>query len=80
MCRLIAYFRYSADDLVDRFAGTGIKALLIVNPDNPSGNFIVRDDLLRLCDWTFKNGISLVVDESFVDFADGEADRTYIVK
>ena len=70
-----SYFRYSADDLVDRFAGTGIKALLIVNPDNPSGNFIVRDDLLRLCDWTFKNGISLVVDESFVDFADGEADE-----
>lgn len=70
-----SYFRYSADDLVDRFEGTGIKALLIVNPDNPSGNFIVRDDLLRLCDWTFKSGISLVVDESFVDFADGEADE-----
>lgn len=65
-------YRYTADDLMDYFSDKDIKTLLVINPDNPSGNFIPRHDLMRLVDWTRNRGIRLVVDESFVDFADGD--------
>jgi histidinol-phosphate/aromatic aminotransferase/cobyric acid decarboxylase-like protein len=65
-------YSYSADDLTAFFADKGIKNLIIVNPDNPSGNYIPRADLLRLIAWAGEKGIRLVIDESFVDFADEE--------
>ena len=43
---------------------------MLVNPDNPSGHFIVREDILRLEEWAAARDMSIIVDESFVDFAD----------
>ncbi len=63
-------FSYTADDLMTFYADKDISTLLLVNPDNPSGNFIARDDLLRLAAWAECKSMRLVVDESFVDFAD----------
>ncbi|MCM1152578.1 MAG: aminotransferase class I/II-fold pyridoxal phosphate-dependent enzyme [Muribaculum sp.] len=63
-------FRYTADDLMSRFDKTDISSLIVVNPDNPSGNFIPFEDLERLCEWSKERGIRLVIDESFIDFAD----------
>lgn len=65
-------FRYNVHDLMNHFGSKDISALLVVNPDNPSGNFIPRRDLFTLIEWAEKKGILLIVDESFVDFADGE--------
>ena len=62
-------YRYSADDLMDFFEANPVDTLLIINPDNPSGNFIPKSDLLRLCEWSKKKGIRLMIDESFVDFS-----------
>ncbi len=70
--------RYSADDLMRHFGQRDIQCLLLVNPDNPSGNFIPVDDVLRLEHWCSEHGIRLVVDESFVDFSDGWADNSLI--
>lgn len=64
-----ADFHYTADDLMAFFADKQISSLLLINPDNPSGNFIPKADLLRLLDWTATRNIRLVLDESFVDFA-----------
>ncbi|MDE6689687.1 MAG: aminotransferase class I/II-fold pyridoxal phosphate-dependent enzyme, partial [Prevotella sp.] len=63
-------FRYTADDLMRFYSGTDIKLLLLINPDNPSGNFIPKADVIRLAAWCAENDIRLVVDESFVDFTD----------
>ena len=62
--------RYTVDDLKAFYETSGINVLLLINPDNPSGNFIGRDDVLSLADWCAQRGIRLLVDESFVDFAD----------
>lgn len=62
-------FKYSAADLMQFFGDKPIDTLLLINPDNPSGNYIPYDDLLSLIDWTKEKGIRFVVDESFVDFA-----------
>ena len=62
-------YRYTADDLILFFGDKDIKTLMLINPDNPSGNFIPKADVLRLAKWCEDRNIRLVVDESFVDFS-----------
>ena len=62
-------YRYTADDLMNYFGDKDIKTLMLINPDNPSGNFIPKADILRLAKWSEERNIRLVVDESFVDFS-----------
>lgn len=64
-------FRYDAKDLMEFFGDKNIDTLLLINPDNPSGNFISIDNIIVLAAWCKEKGISLLVDESFVDFTDG---------
>ena len=70
-------YSYTVDDLMEYFEDKGIQNLIIINPDNPSGNYIPKKDLLRLIKWSKDAGIKLIIDESFVDFAD-EKDSTII--
>ena len=63
-------YHYSADELMDFFGANPVDTLLIINPDNPSGNFIPKTDLLRLCEWSAQRNIRLMIDESFVDFSE----------
>ena len=74
-----ADYSYTAEDLMSFFDDKDIQNLIVVNPDNPSGNYIPKADLLKLIEWAGNKGISLVIDESFVDFAD-EPDNTLIVQ
>lgn len=82
--RIVAYypsngdFSYTADDIVDFYSEKEIGSLLIVNPDNPSGNMIGREGLERLAVWAEERGVRLIVDESFVDFADEAAETTLL--
>lgn len=62
-------YRYTADDLMQYFGDKDITTLMLINPDNPSGNFIPKADVLRLAKWCEDRNIRLVVDESFVDFS-----------
>ena len=71
-------FSYTVDDLMVFFKDKDIKSLLVVNPDNPSGNFIPHSDVLRLAEWSAKNNIRLIVDESFIDFSEGGFGNTLL--
>ena len=62
--------QYTAEDLISYFDDKSVATLLLINPDNPSGNFIPKSGLLQLCEWSRKRGIRLIIDESFVDFSD----------
>ena len=70
-------FSYTADDLISYFGRNKVDNLIIVNPDNPTGNYIKKKDLMRLISWSKEQEIKLVIDESFVDFAD-ETDNSII--
>ena len=63
-------FSYTADDLMNFFGDKEISNLVLVNPDNPTGNYIPKKDLERLIAWCEERDITLLVDESFVDFSD----------
>ena len=62
-------FSYTADDLMTYFADKNIWSLVLINPDNPSGNYISYADCLRLADWCQARDIMLILDESFIDFS-----------
>lgn len=70
-------FSYTADDLMTYFTDKDIETLIVINPDNPSGNYITKRDMLRLAEWCQNQNIRIIVDESFVDFAD-EEDSTLV--
>lgn len=64
-------YRYAAQDLMDYFGEHRADNLLLINPDNPSGNFIPIDEVKTLAAWCQHQNIKLIVDESFVDFSVG---------
>lgn len=63
-------FSYSSGDLINFFGDKDIQTLILINPDNPSGNYLLKDEVLRLISWCESKNIWIVVDESFVDFAE----------
>lgn len=62
-------YAYDAYDLKGYYKDKKISYLLIINPDNPSGNFIPIQEVINLAQWCKKENINLIVDESFVDFS-----------
>lgn len=71
-------FTYSAEELMRFFDNKKLSTLLLVNPDNPSGNFIPKADILALAEWCAARAIRLIVDESFVDFSNEGTDNTLL--
>ncbi len=71
-------FRYTADDLMEYYKDNHVGLLLLINPDNPSGNFIPKTDVIRLATWCREQGTILLLDESFVDFTDDSTDNTLL--
>ena len=69
---------YTADELIDFYEGKDIDTLLVINPDNPTGNFIPKPDVLKLAQWCEERNIRLVVDESFVDFSDNFTENSLL--
>ncbi len=70
-------YSYTKDDIINYFNDKNIDNLVIVNPDNPSGNYIPKNDLIELAKWAQNKNVKLIIDESFSDFSD-EIDNTLI--
>ena len=62
--------RYDEKDIINYFDTCEINSLVLINPDNPSGNYIPFQGLVKILEWSKKNNIKVLVDESFVDFVD----------
>lgn len=60
-------FSYGIDELTE--LADKCENLLLINPDNPSGNFMKKEILLKLTERLSIRGKNLVLDESFVDFS-----------
>ena len=77
---IVSYFpsnedmRYDANDIIKYYSKKNIDTLLLVNPDNPSGNYIPYNDLLKLVKWAQEQSIKIIIDESFVDFVNVEGE------
>lgn len=70
-------FSYDADDLIEFYSSKDIKTLVLINPDNPTGNYIKKENVIKLLNWCKKKNIMFILDESFVDFS-LEEDSSFI--
>jgi len=52
--------------------------LILINPDNPSGNFNTQNNIIILLEYMKQNNKNLILDESFVDFAQDGENQTMI--
>lgn len=73
-----ADFSYTAKDIQTFYADKELSTILLINPDNPSGNFIPMAELLPLIEWAHERGITMIVDESFVDFTNDFANNSLL--
>lgn len=71
-------FRYGADDLIGYFGQHPIDTLLLINPDNPSGNFVPIEGVHKVAQWCEDKSIQLILDESFVDFSVDYEQNTFL--
>ena len=71
-------FHYTVDEMMAYFEAHPVENLLLINPDNPSGNYIKYSELLRLIDWAGTRGCRLVIDESFADFSEEFPENTLL--
>lgn len=67
-------FSYNINELIE--FSKDIDTLMVVNPDNPTGNFIPREKLVHLIETLNKAGKTIVIDESFVDFSSSEKNNS----
>lgn len=65
-------FSYDAQSVIKYFSDNKVDNLVLINPDNPSGHLLSKDDTCKVLEWCKCNSINLVLDESFLDFADEE--------
>ena len=61
------YFNYGISELKTWIES--VDRLVLINPDNPSGNYIKSEDLIGFIDWCYRRKKQVVVDESFIDFS-----------
>lgn len=63
-----ADYSYTIDDLKE--FSREIDTLILINPDNPSGNFISKSEIMDLVEYFKSNNKNIILDESFVDFSE----------
>ena len=63
-------YQYDAACVQDFFEENPVETLVLINPDNPSGNYMGLEELKKVLDWAKARKVRLIVDESFGDFAD----------
>jgi histidinol-phosphate/aromatic aminotransferase/cobyric acid decarboxylase-like protein len=69
-------FRYGADDVIALAEGND--GVILINPDNPSGNFIPYEGVIEILEKLNSAGKYLILDESFLDFAEGGFDSSVL--
>ncbi len=65
-------YTYTAQDIMDFYKDKELDALVLVNPDNPTGNYIPKKEVLSLAKYCKARSITLILDESFIDFSSAE--------
>lgn len=59
-------------DALARALTARTRAIVLVNPNNPTGSFVKRGELARLVALSAERGLALIADEVFADYSFGE--------
>lgn len=69
-------FRYGKDDVIS--LANENDGVILINPDNPSGNFIPYQEIIDILEDFHSKGKYLILDESFLDFAENGFDSSVL--
>lgn len=69
---------YDTNNLIEFFSKNPVDNIVLINPDNPSGNFITKKNLLSFAKWCETHETNLIVDESFIDYCEGASEGTLL--
>ncbi len=53
---------------LERAAGSRTRAVAVVNPNNPTGSYLKKNEWTRLAAWAASRGLAILSDEVFSDF------------
>ncbi len=71
-------FSYTPQEIISFFEDKSLSILVLINPDNPSGQIWSKDEVLILLNWCGINGIRLILDESFIDFSSNFTENSFL--
>jgi histidinol-phosphate/aromatic aminotransferase/cobyric acid decarboxylase-like protein len=71
-------FYYGLIDLIE--LSKKCDNILLTNPDNSSGNFISKEDIISLLKVMKDNNKTLILDESFADFSNNTVEASFITQ
>ena len=69
--------KYTVDDLIAFIKDKQLRVLMLMNPDNISGNFLCKLDLLKLLTFAKSKSVIVIIDESAIDYVD-EKDQSFL--
>ncbi len=64
-------FKLNIDKVIEELEG--VNMLFLCNPNNPTGQLLTKEDVLRVTKAAAKEGTYAVIDEAFIDFVDEES-------
>src|SRR5690606_2338021 len=64
-------FAFDVQGVLDAWR-EGVKIVFVCSPNNPTGNLIDRDGIVRLCE-SLSDRALVVVDEAYIEFADAQS-------
>ncbi len=75
---LLSYFQTWHIEIPQRAFESPAKAVVIVNPNNPTGNYVSKTEQKEFLNYASKNEGAIIIDEVFVDYAYEEKNRLFI--
>lgn len=64
-------FSLPLSELLGRMRKPGLDMLVLCNPNNPTGQLLGAEAITPILEMAAKNGVIVVVDETFIEFTDG---------
>jgi threonine-phosphate decarboxylase len=64
---------FHMDPVEMAFALKGVDMAFLCNPNNPTGQIILKAEMIEIMKYAFDHGVKLVVDEAFMDFIESES-------
>lgn len=71
-------FSYTTENVFDFAVKNDAQSILLINPENPSGHFFKFDEVCSLAKKMMDAGKTLILDESFADFAQKDLRFSFI--
>lgn len=71
-------YQLDLTNILDKW-NPAVKIIFLCSPNNPTGNLLIKEDVLFLCNEFLGKSI-VVVDEAYIDYADADSLSAYINK